>query len=213
MTMHPLQQKLLDLIKDQNISKMSFRQIGKLIGEPHPQKISHHLSQLQKKGLIKEIGGKTEKVFAGKIKNSEIVSVPIYGMSNCSSPTCLADEYLEGYLKVSKRLLNQAKDIFAVKARGNSMNKAAIAGKAIDDGDYVIIDSEDKVPRNGDYVLMVIDEVSCIKRIFIDEPNNQIILISESSEDHPPIYLHPSDKFIVNGKIKQVIKKPEASWV
>lgn len=41
------------------------------------------------------------------------------------------------------------------------------------------------------------------------EKDNQIILISESTKDYPPIYIHKNDfaKYMINGKVIQVIKK------
>lgn len=43
------------------------------------------------------------------------------------------------------------------------MNKANVNGKTIEDGDYLIIDSDYRSPRNGDVVLSVIDDMANIK--------------------------------------------------
>jgi SOS-response transcriptional repressor LexA len=48
-----------------------------------------------------------------------------------------------------------------------------------------------------------------IKKYIFDEENNQIVLVSQSSKDIPPIYIHEDDSFMVNGKVIQVIKKPK----
>jgi len=50
--MHPIQEKLLKLIGEKNIGSLTLREIGGLIGESLPQKIKHHLSQLERKGFI-----------------------------------------------------------------------------------------------------------------------------------------------------------------
>ena len=91
------------------------------------------------------------------------------------------------------------------------MNKANIQGKTIEDGDYVIVDPTDKNIKDMDYVLSIIDDASNVKKITFDPDHNQIILSSESTNSYPPIYLHESEaaKFLVNGKIVQVIKKPK----
>jgi len=211
--MHIIQQKLMKLIGTRNLSQLTLRQIGKLIGEKHPQKIKHHLSQLEKRGFVRfnKKRGVLEKIRQGAIKKTDFFAVPILGSANCGEATIFADESLEGYLKISGRLLKKKDGIFAIKAEGSSMNKANINGETIENGDYVIIDSKYRKPDNGDYVLSVIDDVANIKKFIFDKKNNQIILLSESTEKLPPIYIHPKDfsRYIVNGKVIQVIKKPK----
>jgi SOS-response transcriptional repressor LexA len=89
------------------------------------------------------------------------------------------------------------------------MNKSVVNGNTIEDGDYLIIDSSDTSPSSGDVVLSVIDEMANIKKYVWDEENNQIVLVSESTKDIPPIYIHEDDSFMINGKVIQVIKKPK----
>ncbi len=50
--MHDLQKRLLECVTTHHLGRMTLREIGELIGETHPQKIKHHLSQLEQKGLI-----------------------------------------------------------------------------------------------------------------------------------------------------------------
>lgn len=209
--MHKLQEQLLKLIERKNIDGMTLREIGKEIGENMPQKIKHHLSQLEKKGFItidlrrKEIHKKGTET----IKSSPFFSIPIVGTANCGPATIFANENIEGYLKISKNILNKCKNIFAIKAQGLSMNKASINGQTIEDGDYLIIDSEYHSPQNGDVVLSIIDDMANIKKYVWDENNNQVVLVSQSTRDIPPIYIHEDDHFMINGKVIQVIKKPK----
>lgn len=90
------------------------------------------------------------------------------------------------------------------------MNKANVNGKTIEDGDYLIIDSDYRSPRNGDVVLSVIDDMANIKKYIWDEDNNQVVLVSQSTKDIPPIFIHEDDSFMINGRVIQVIKKPKA---
>ncbi len=209
--MHALQEKLLSISDRINIGVMSLRAIGKLVGEDHPEKIRHHLRQLEKRGLVNfdPKHGKIKVVKQGIIKNTDLVIVPILGSANCGPAALYARENIEGYLKISNKLLRKNNDIFAIQASGFSMNKASVNGRTIEDGDYCIINARDKSPRNGDYVLAVIDETTNIKKYIEDAPNKQIVLVSESTKSYPPIYIHPDDKFIINGKVIQIIKKPK----
>ena len=209
--MHIVQEKILSLIDNKNLRGLTLREIGDLIGETFPQKVKHHIDQLEKKGfIVVDKKNKTieEKVHSTSLK-SGILNIPIVGAANCGPATIFANENIEGYIKISKNLLKKCKNIFAIRAQGLSMNKSIINGNTIEDGDYLIIDSSDTSPSNGDVVLSVIDEMANIKKYVWDEANNQIVLVSESTKDIPPIYIHEDDSFMINGKVIQVIKKPK----
>lgn len=209
--MHIIQEKILNLVERKNLSGLTLREIGDLIGEKFPQKIKHHIDQLEKKGFL--VVDKKHKTIQKKIHvsnfNSNMLSVPIVGSANCGPATIFANENIEGYIKISKSLLKKCKNIFAIRAQGLSMNKSIINGNTIEDGDYLIIDSSDTSPSSGDVVLSIIDEMANIKKYVWDETNNQIVLVSESTKDIPPIYIHEDDSFMINGKVIQVIKKPK----
>lgn len=209
--MHNIQEKLLQVMQNKNLNGMTLREIGELVGEKFPQKIKHHLDQLQKRGLVKI--DKTKKTImksiGGAIKNTQLISIPIVGSANCGPATIFANENIEGYLKISKTILRKFKNIFAIRAHGLSMNRAMIDGNTIEDGDYLLVDSDQTSPSNGDIVLSVIDDMANIKKYVWDEVNNQIVLVSESTKDIPPIYIHEDDSFMINGKVIQVIKKPK----
>lgn len=211
--MHIIQEKLLRLVETYNLGSMSFRDIGKIIGDTHPQLIKHHLEQLKKHELI--VWDKNKKIIkkikSGVASNADFVIVPVVGLANCGEATAFADEHIEGHIKISTKLLSHRREIFAIQAVGSSMNKANIDGKSIENGDYVIVDSKDKNIKNNDYVLSIIDDVANIKKVLIDKANKQIILFSESTNLYPAIYIDISEtsKYLVNGKIIQVIKNPK----
>ncbi|MFO1518798.1 MAG: S24 family peptidase [bacterium] len=209
--MHKLQKALLELVSKRDLAGMTLREIGEFIGEPHPQKIKHHLGQLKAKGFL-SAENQPVGASAGKIKVSPLgfLSIPILGAANCGEAQLFADEFFEGYLQVSPSMVPKRKELFAVKAVGSSMNRANVEGKTIDEGDYVIVDRGETKPKDGDYVLSIVGGQANIKRFVKDTANKQILLLSESSQDLPPIYIHFKDlsHYHVNGKVVQVIKKP-----
>lgn len=207
--MHTIQEKLLKVIDNKNIGGLTLRQIGDLIDEKFPQKVKHHLSQLERKGFIL-IDKKNKKIIriSNKARAGDIfVSIPVVGAANCGPATIYADQNIEGYLKISKRLAPNKKSVFAIKAEGNSMNKANINGKSIESGDYVIVDSENVSPHNNEYIVSIIDGMANIKKYKIDKKNNRIALLSESTQEYAPIFIHESDDFRINGKVVDVVKK------
>lgn len=218
--MHIIQKKLLELSKKENLAKLSLREMAAKIGMTgeSPQRIKHHLIQLQKKGFLqinREQGimkraGAMPGVVKGLIKQgSKLFSIPIIGTANCGPANIFAEENFQGFLRVSSELIGrkQPKGLYAIKADGTSMNRAEIKGKRIEDGDFVILDSTDKNAETGDVVLAIIDEKATIKRFIDDRKNGQIILKADSSFDYEPIYLHPKDDFYIVGKVVSVIKK------
>lgn len=216
--MHNIQIKLLELAKNQDLSKMSLRQIAKLAGvDNKPQIVKHHLLQLDKaglmqvnfdKGVIKPIRRGFNLVSQAK---NVFYSLPIVGAANCGPATIFAEERTEGYLKVSSKMLPHRKSgLYVLIADGPSMNLAQVSdGNIIEDGDFVVVDSTYSNPRNGDIVVAVIDRMATIKRYREDRSNNQIVLEAESTENFLPIFIHEGDDFVISGKVIDIIKRPK----
>jgi SOS-response transcriptional repressor LexA len=221
--MHQIQEKILKLMEVEDISRLALRSIAQKIEETgSPQKIKHHLDQLVKRGLIiRDMKNNTiRRANAGIDSGTNLVSLPIRGSANCGSATMFAEDYIEGYLKVSKGILgslfNKINDLFVLVAVGPSMNRAGGLNNVIENGDYVIVDGGDKIPVNGDYVVSVMDGVTNIKKVYKDSQNKQFLLISESTQDFPPIYIHEDDldSYSIAGKVVKVMKRPDemAIW-
>src|SRR6056297_3636721 len=214
--MHKVQEKILKLAGEVNLYDLTLREIGKRIGEgDSPQKIKHHLNQLARKGLIRTDKKKKiiEKVGPGVKSSGKVVSLPIMGDANCGEATCLAEDYVEGYLHLSKGILGnlsqRKNNLFVLRAIGSSMNKAVIDSQRLEDGDYVLIDKDKKRPSNGDYIASIIDGAANIKRFY--KQDDYIVLVSESTQDIPPIYIHKGDidDYLVAGTVVKVLKRPD----
>jgi repressor LexA len=222
--MHVIQEKLLFLSKSKNLAKMSLREMAQAIGLPDesPQKIKHHLQQLEKRGFltidrtkgVMDRSSSTPGWAKGLLETtSSIFSIPILGTANCGPATFYAEENFQGFLRVSTKLIGRSRPtgLYAIKADGSSMNRAEINGKRIEDGDYVIINANDKSANSKDVVLAIIDGKATIKRFIDDKQNDQFVLMADSSFDYEPIYLHSSDDFTISGKVVAVVKRPNTS--
>lgn len=217
----PKQKKVLDFIKSFNKKHEyapSLQEIGKHLKVNSPATVHQHLTALQEKGFLSREKSQhrsitvqdtqpVESPYSGTV-GLDSISLPIVGAANCGPADILAEENIEGYLKVSKSLLPRRDGLFVIRASGDSMNRASFNGKSIENGDFVIIDSNDRIAKHGDYVLSIIDGCANLKKFIIDR-NGQKMLVSESSrqKDYKPIFLHDSDDFMINGKIISVIKK------
>lgn len=213
--MHKTQTALLDLSKHQDLGAMSLRQMAKLVGvENKPQIVKHHLLQLEKAGLMQVNldKGVIKPINRGFNLNSVrnlFYSLPIVGAANCGPATIFADERIEGYLKVSAKMLPRKKqDLYVLVAEGPSMNRAEVReGVTIESGDFVVVDSTYKNPKNGDIVVAVIDGMGTIKRYREDKQHDRVVLESKSTENFIPIFIHKGDDFLISGKVVDVIKK------
>ncbi|MBD3244832.1 MAG: repressor LexA [Candidatus Moranbacteria bacterium] len=166
--------------------------------------IFNYLNALEQKGYIKRSSKERGiKILDGI--NNNFINVPIIGSANAGMPAVFAEEYVEGYLKVSKRII-QDKKVFAIQVSGDSMDLSVVNHKKVEDGDFVIVDGDYSDYRNGDKVLVSIDGLATVKT-FRKMDNNHIGLFPESqNQKHKPIYLTQQDQFIINGKVIDVLK-------
>lgn len=217
--MHQIQEKLLRLSKAINLGSLSLREMATQIGLPTepPQKIKHHLGQLQKRGFLRvdKIRGVMDATTHGLAKGllkgtTRIFNVPIVGTANCGPATIFAETNFQGFLRASSKLLgrSRATGLFAIRADGPSMNRAEIGGKRIEDGDYLLVDRNRTSPRSGQIVVSIIDGMANVKRFIDDRQHGQIVLVSESTHDYQPIHIHPDDDYQISGTVVGVIKKP-----
>ena len=178
----------------------------------------YHLEKLKAGGYLereaKQARGMTLTPFdfslsslSGTFTGFEFISVPLVGSANCGPAELLAEENIEGYLTIKKAMVPRTSGIFALRASGHSLNRTNVQSKTIEDGDYVLIDSEDRNIKDGDYVLSIIGGAANLKKYSFDKKKNQIILSSESSETFKPIIILPGDDFAINGKVVGVIKR------
>ncbi len=184
----------------------------------YPSSAHYHVKKLQEEGYLERESNKPRSIgiYADRTMKTpflrktgmDSIRVPVLGAANAGPATLLAEENITGYLKVSRGTLNRKDGIFALRVEGDSMNRAKIQGKNIDEGDFVLIDSEYKNPQDGDYVLSIIDDCANLKKFERDKKTGDIMLVSESKNpQHKPIYVSSEDNFMINGKIVNVIKK------
>ncbi|KKT84600.1 MAG: hypothetical protein UW82_C0016G0009 [candidate division WWE3 bacterium GW2011_GWC2_44_9] len=190
-----MQEKLYKLIQIEDITGKSLREIGKRIGIAHPQSVKYHLRRLVDAGFI------TTKSMAvrPKIDQNGIVTIPVLDELNIAGQDATSIKSIKTNLRVAKTILNDKvvtnlKCVYAVRAFGNFMNRGNIDGINIEDGDYVLIISS--------------TEGYAAVRKYLKDGLGQVVLITESTQDYPPIYLDDHMTHCVLGKALQVIKKP-----
>jgi SOS-response transcriptional repressor LexA len=199
--LHTNQAKILELAKKISLSELTLQEIALQsgIGKASNQLISFHVEKLKKKGYLNADGLAVQQ-------NSSLISIPFYGAANAGPATFFADDKVQGYIKVSKSLLKggDANDVFSIKVSGNSMNLELIGSSPIENGDYLIV-KKNHHPEDKDVVVTIVEGLVNVKKYRrIDD--NTVCLISNSTEEYPPIYLTPEDNPYVMGKVVKVLK-------
>lgn len=162
-----------------------------------------YLNELERKGYIQRTSEDRGIILKG-ITKSGFIDVPVLGTANAGMALAFADEYVEGYLKVSKRIVRDL-DVFAVQISGTSMNLAEVNGKRIEDGDFILVDRRAEC-QSGDKVLVVIDGLATVKTYRTVDGKNIVLMPESSDPKHKPIFLTREDNFIINGKVIDVLK-------
>lgn len=166
-----------------------------------------YLNALEEKGYIERTSEDRGILLKG-VTSDNFVQVPVFGSASAGAAAMFADQYVEGYLRVSKRLVKD-RNIFAVQVNGTSMNKAVVNSKTIESGDFVLVDGGVKEYKNNDRVLVVIDGLATVKT-YRTVDGKTIALIPESTDKrHQPIFLTDEDDFVINGLVVNVLKLPK----
>ncbi len=206
--MNPIQQKLLDIAKLHDISSIRRVDLVQMVNCEYPSQITHHLNQLIKRGDLVRVNNNlvpSIKTAAGLIR------IPVMGEADCGEATKCADGRIVDNLAVSPSVLKSklSDKLYALIARGDSMNRARVNDKEIEDGDYIIIEKKDNyVPRDGDIVVSIIGGLANVKRLRRDNVRQRTVLMSEShrQNDYAPIIISNHDDFSIDGKVVDVIK-------
>ena len=209
--MHIIQEQLIKLSADRDVASMKLAELAQILGVKHLEQVKHHRGQLIKKGLlVASQTAKAPRILKDQLGGSDLLAIPVLGSANAGPATIYAHSTVQGYLHVSSKLLPSIplSKLFALKVVGRSMNRANMNGKSIDNGDYVVVDAREPYqPTTGDYVVSNIGGMANIKKFVADTDNQQIVLMSESTEEYPPIVIHPDD-YLVKSKIIHVVKQP-----
>jgi len=213
--MHIIQEGLLGLSKENDVLAMKLSDLARLLKVEHLQQIKYHRQQLVDKGLLKPAHASKEVIEeAHPNSDTRLFRIPVLGSANAGPATIYADGKVTGYLRLSERMLPKGvarESLYALKVVGRSMNLAKIGPDKLsaEDGDYILADGSTYEPNSGDYVVSLIGSNANLKRLAIG--NGQIALLSESTDEFPPIIISGEDDvdYLAQSKIVQVIKTPK----
>lgn len=206
-SMHWIQEKLLQIASLNDIDELRLVDLVEMVGCEHPSQIKHHMSQLvEKQKLVR----KKDRLVPALSMPQGLLTIPVLGEADCGEATKYVDGRIIDNLVVSPSLvtIKYPESVYALVAKGDSMNAAAVNGKTICDGDYVIVEKREAyTPKDNDIVVSDIGGLANIKRFRTDPANRRIILMPESMrDDYAPIIIDETDDYAVVGKVVEVVK-------
>lgn len=200
MKLHPVQEKLLVLLKKNVTDPLSIRELQEEVGMKSPSVIQHHIKQLEKKGYLKRNPNNPKDYQVLAEPDSEITYLNLYGMAQCGPSGRLLDGDPIDRVPIYSPILGfPASEGFLVKARGDSMEPN------IHSGDMIIARKTSNIQSNDIAVCVNNGEV-LIKRV-------QPIPLKDGGMSFNLISLNPkfppfvaSDNFYIEGVVRGVFK-------
>ena len=186
---------LLDFTAE-NTYQPSIRDIGKQFQIKSTKTVSDLLQSLARKGYIERDPARSRGVrLLGFTGGSKTKPVPYYGKIHAGEPA-LIPEHREGFITVDRRFV-PGEEVFFLRVKGDSM-----IGKAISDGDYVMVNPAAHA-KDRDIIAARIGDEATIKTL--THHNGRIVLEAANAGERD-IPIRDDDDFAVLGVICGVFR-------
>lgn len=175
--LHPIQQKLIKILKSNITDPLTIRELQKELGLSSTSVVHHHIQQLEKKGYLRRNpnNAKDYQILADS-PDKKITYINLYGLAHCGPKGNLLDDTPIDRIPIATQILGfSSSEAFMVKAKGNSMSPT------INDGDLVIA-RKAKDAENGSTVVCINDGETLIKKIQLGKEK---ILVSKNPSYEP----------------------------
>lgn len=165
--------------------------------------VQRHISTLRQKGYLstEKYASRGTKI---KVQFNNAVNIPLVGNVACGVPI-LAEENITAYIPYDKSLIGKPENYFFLQAHGDSMNKADISGKSIDDGDFVLVKKQ-PTANFGDRVVALLGDEATIKKMVKGKGYVQLEPESNNKKNKPILVF---DDFSIQGIVIDVKKRGE----
>jgi len=179
----------------------SFEEIGDGMGLNSLATVHKHISNLEKKGLLKRDYNRSRSIdllpIKGKMKQAMSVDplrLPLLGRIAAGRPV----EAMETPETISLADFVRSKEVFVLEVRGDSMQ-----GEHIVDGDYVLVEKV-KTAHDGDIVVALVEGSETTLKRFYREGDQ--IRLQPSNAAMAPI-LVPAASVQIQGRVIGVLRK------
>ncbi|HEU4878943.1 MAG TPA: transcriptional repressor LexA [Gemmatimonadaceae bacterium] len=186
---------LLDFTAE-NTYQPSIRDIGKKFSIKSTKTVSDLLQSLARKGYIERDPARSRGVrLLGFTGGSKTKPVPYYGKIHAGEPALLPEDR-KGFITMDRRFI-PAEEVYFLKVKGDSM-----IGRAITDGDFVMVNPAAKAKEN-DIIAARIGEEATVKTL--THQDGKTILTPENPAERA-IEIKPTDDFGILGVVCGVFR-------
>jgi repressor LexA len=194
------QREILDYLTsyiDKHGFAPSFEEIAEAMGYGSLATVHEHLSNLEKKGVIKRSFNESRSIeVLSRDRPSGVVELPLLGVVAAGVPIEAVED--NETLALPEDMLPAAGHSYALRVRGNSM-----IDEQIRDGDYIVVHSR-STARNGETVVALVHgSHATVKKIYHEKGRVRLQPANASME---PIMVDEAD-VTVQGVVVGVIRK------
>ncbi len=193
------QKELVDYL-DGHITKHGYaptlEEIGRHFGLSSLATIHKHLTNLEKKGLIRRKWNRSRALeVVPRARRAAALELPLLGLVAAGAPI----EALEqpDTIAVPEELVGRG-NTFVLRVRGNSMVKEGIL-----DGDYIVVESRSQA-ENGDTVVALVRGDATVKRFYREKAG--MVRLQPANDQMEPILARAADVEI-RGIVVAVMRK------
>lgn len=185
----------------------TLEELRKNLGFKSLRTVTQYLEALERKGFIIRRKYSRRNIELRTVdaegRTATLVSVPVVANVGCDDLSVFAQEQSDEFLQVDKEIVDNAGDIVAVRAVGDSMLDAGVKS-----GDYILVQFTDKV-KSGDRVAAIIGDMVTVKRL--ERRQGVTILYPENKDPkYKPIVLR--EDFKIAGKVLCIIPAAVAEF-
>jgi repressor LexA len=199
------QREIYDFLYDfvqKNGYSPSFEEIGQGMGLSSLATVHKHISNLEKKGLLKRDYNRSRSIdvlpvrglFKRQMKGVSETALPLVGRIAAGQPI----EAVENPETISLGDITRSKDVFVLQVKGQSMQDEHIV-----EGDYVLVEKTNTAPDGEIVVALVNGTDATLKRFYREGAN---IRLQPSNSAMKPIIV-AARSVQVQGRVIGVLRK------
>ena len=188
---------LADYIGDHGYAP-SFEEIASSMGFHSLATVHEHLSNLERKGVIRRIYNESRSIeVLTRARQPGVAELPLLGTVAAGEPIEAVED--RDTIAVPEAMLPATGPNYVLRVRGESMIEEQIR-----DGDYVVVNGRGTA-RNGETIIALLQNThATVKRIYREK--NGWVRLQPANADVEPIYVHEDD-LTIQGVVVGVIRR------
>lgn len=176
----------------------SFEEIAQHFGYTSLATVHEHLSNLERKGYIRKSYNESRSIeLVGHDTGTPVVELPLLGAVAAGLPIEAVQD--TETLAVPPDMVSRRRDNYVLRVEGNSMIEEQIR-----DGDYIVVQAQDRAEDGQMVVALVGDEAATVKKLYREAAGR--VRLQPANPTMEPMFVDAADVRI-QGVVVGVIRK------